>query len=320
MKNITLFTLQEKYAHGGTAHLSTLSLEKAFSRLLSNFIKNRDDSFILLETIVLSCIAVESIVREELKEINPALLLEKIDPVHVALISGKKEKLIENITLEASDIKTANISVLFDRYLKFYKKPRCQKGVKSLFDLRNKILHAAQDNVVDKHEITLLLTRSIFPFIKDYVKVSDIEWLKIRKIQKVAYSAFKAELVRKILFFEDIASKMTKDKKDSLNSEKFIENDDEVILTEDFLCPSCKSNSIVVIEGVDFDWNPDGMLANSYYTARCKVCEFELSSSEFEEIADNPSEYFSRKEQDSAWTNVIREREFDMTDISLDDI
>jgi len=92
MKNITLFTLQREYSHGGTAHLSTLSLEKSFNRLLSNFIENKDDSFILLETIVLSCILVESILREKLKEINPALLLERVDPVSVALISGKKRE------------------------------------------------------------------------------------------------------------------------------------------------------------------------------------------------------------------------------------
>ena len=187
--------------------------------------------------------------------------------------------------------------------------------------MRNKILHAAPDNVIDKQKITLLLTRSIFPFIKSYVKVSNTEWLKIRRIQRVAYSAFKADLVRKILFFKDIADKMSKDDRDRLNEEKYEHGDNEEILAEDFLCPSCKYNSVVVISGVDFDWNPDGMLENSYYSVRCKVCELELSSSEFEEIAENPSEYFSAKEQGSAWTNIIRDREFDITDyISLDDI
>ena len=321
MKNITLFTLQQEYSHGGTAHLSTLSLEKVFSRLLSNFIENRDDSFVLLETIVLSCIAIESIVREKLKEINPALLLDKIDPISVALVSDKKEQLLEATPLDASDIKTANISVLLDRYLKFHKKSQYKKGIESLFNLRNKILHAAPDNIIDKQKLTLLLTRSIFPFIKTYVKVSNTEWLKIKRIQRVAYSAFKADLVRKILFFKGIASKMIEDEKNRLNKEKYEHGDNEEMLAKDLLCPSCKHDSVFVISGVDFDWNPDGMLENSYYSVRCKVCELELSGSEFEEIAENPNEYFSTEEQDSAWTNVIREREFDITDyVSLDDM
>ncbi len=321
MKNITLFTLQREYAHGGTSYLSTLSLEKAFSKLLSNFIENRDDSFILLETIVLSCIVIESVVREKLKEINPALLLEKIDPISIALVSDKKEKLLETVRLDASDVKTANITVLLDRYLNFYKKSQYKKGIESLFNLRNKILHAASNNIIDKQKITLLLTRSIFPFIKSYVKVSDIEWAKIQRIQKVAYSAFKADLVRKILLFKDIANKISKNDKNKLNEGKYELGENEEILAEDFFCPSCKYNSVIVVSGADFDWNPDGILGGSYYSVRCKICELELSSSEFKEIAENPSEYFSPSEQDFAWTNVIREREFDITDyISLDNI
>ncbi len=321
MKNITLFTLQREYSHGGIAYLSTLSLEKAFSRLISNFIENRDDSFILLETIVLSCIVVESIIREKLKEINPALLLDKIDPISIALVSYKKEKLIEPTTLGVSSIKTANISVLFDRYLKFHKKSKYKKGVESLFNLRNKILHASPENIIDKQQITLLLTRSVFPFIKAYEKVSNVKWLKIKKIQRVAYSAFKADLIRKILFFKDIANKMTVNEKDKLNEKKYEQGDNEEIIAADLFCPSCKHKSVFIISGVDFDWNPDGVIENSYYSIQCKVCELELSGGEFEEIADNPNEYFAKKEQNLAWTNIIREQEFDITDyISLEDM
>jgi hypothetical protein len=311
MKDITLFTLQKKNSSGGTAHLDTLSLEKTFNKLLSNFINNENDSFTTLETIILSCITIEAIIKEELKEINPALLLDRIDPVLIAMLSNKKDKLINPPLTEISDVKTANISILFERYLMFYKNKEYIKGIDSLFNLRNKILHAAQDNVIEKHEITLLLTRYVFPFIKTHVKVSDDKWSQVEKIKKVVYNDFKADLVRKIIAFKEAADKMTKKEKDELFKEKPFTDENETSLADNLLCPSCKYSSVTLASGVDFDWNPDGTMENGYYIARCRVCELELDKNEFEEIADNPDEYFSSEEQDFSWTNVIRDQEYE---------
>lgn len=315
MKDITLFTLQKKYPSGGTSHLDTLSLEKTFDKLLLNFIRNENDSFSLLETIVLSCITIEAIVREKLRKINPALLLDQIDPVSIALLSNKKDKLITTPTKEISDIRTANISILIDRYLMFYRKSGYKDGISSLFNLRNRILHASQDNVIDKYSLTLLLTRSIFPFIKSYVKVSEDKWSQIEKIKKVAYNDFKLDLVQKIIAFKEHADKMTKKEKDELFNEKPFIDENETSLSDNLLCPSCKYSSTTLVSGVDFDWNPDGVMTNGYYLARCRVCEIELDKNEFEEIADNSDEYFSPEEQDFSWTNVIREEEYEYSHI-----
>lgn len=309
MKDITLFTLQKKTSSGGTTHLDTLSLEKTFDKILSNFIKNENDSFSLLETVVLSCITVEAIVREKLKKINPALLLDQIDPVSIALLSNKKDKLATTPVKEISDVKTANISVLIDRYLMFYRKSGYKDSINSLFNLRNRILHAAQDNIIDKYNLTLLLTRSIFPFIKNYVKVSEDKWFHIEKIKKIAYSDFKLDLVQKIVEFKEHADKMTKEEKEQLFKEPPYVDKDEESLANNLLCPACGYSSVSLVSGVDFDWNPDGILTNGYYLARCRVCEIEFSKNEFEEIADNSDIYFTPEEQDCSWTNTIRDEE-----------
>lgn len=319
MKNIIIFSSQQKYPSGVTALLDTLTLEKTFSRLLTNFIDNKDDSFVLLETIVLSCIAIEAIIRESLSEINPALILEKIDPVQIAIVSNKRDKLINHIPLEASEIKTANLSILLDRYFHFYKMVQFRKGIEALFSYRNKILHVAQENTIDKHKVTLLLTRSIFPFIKEHVSVKPDEWSQVEKIRKVAHSAVKAELVRKLIHFQKLAVKISEAEIKKLLSGKPDLLKEETILAADLLCPACKYQSVTLVSGVDFDWNPDGVLESAYYVARCRVCECEFDNDEFEEITENPEEYFEPEEEE--WTNIIREKEADITDyISYEDL
>ncbi len=321
MKNITLLTLQQKHPNGSTSHLDSLSLEKTFTRVLASFIENKDDSFVILETVVLCCITIEAIIREKLREINPALLLERVDPVSIAILSDKADKLITQPSSDISDIKTATISVLFDRFLRFYNKTRYKNGIEALFSLRNKILHAAPKNVLDAYIITLMLTRDIFPFIKDYVKVSNITWLKIRRIQRVAYDAFKVDLARKIVSSREHSEHMSKVGIQELLSEKpYISEYEDAIVT-DLLCPACKHQSVTIVRGVDFGWTPDGSIEDEYCTAHCRVCELDLTADECEEIADNYEEYFGHTKAGKSWGSISLEPEADITDyLSYDDI
>lgn len=47
-------------------------------------------------------------------------------------------------------------------------------------------------------------------------------------------------------------------------------------------CPSCEQLSLDKVCTVDFDWNPDGIIASGGHRYQCRVCELELSEYEYE--------------------------------------
>jgi len=47
-------------------------------------------------------------------------------------------------------------------------------------------------------------------------------------------------------------------------------------------CPACGQMSLDKVGAVDFDWNPDGILAGGSIRYQCRVCELDLSEHEYE--------------------------------------
>jgi len=305
MKNVSLFSIHQKHSGGGVSYIDALDLEKTFGRLVQNFIEDDGDSFVLLETIALSCIVIEAIIREGLYDINPALLLDRPDPTDIALISGKEAKLLQPSIKNVSDVKTSNIGDLLKRFLMFNDKASYKEGIDSLFKYRNRILHVAQNNIIDRYELALLLTKFIFPFIREYVHLPEKEWEQIEKIKKVAHHDYRANLMRLIIKHRKYANKLSTDEKLALSNEQPTLLDYESLIKDHLLCPACKNKTVSVFSGVEYDYSPDGLGdIYGYHSARCRVCEFYYDQDTINEIVDNSEVYFDSDESGHGWDDL----------------
>lgn len=268
-----------------------LTLKEAFERVLENFLENRNKSFEILETIVLSCVLIEILIKEELKKINPTLLLDKnnaTNPEIVALISGKEGKLLKETNYKLLGVKTANISELLIRYEKFYDIHQYKDGISNFFGLRNEIIHSAERVILKENDISIKLTKYIFPFIRKYINVRSSIWRGVKKISDVIESDFKSNLVRKILKFRKLPKKIGSHNKKSGN---------------ELTCPACKNISLLL--SFDVDCDEDGC-RGMYIFAECKACGLVLDEDEIDEIIENPGNYCSiTKEELSDWEGII---------------
>ncbi len=285
-----------------------LTMGRMFERVLMNFTSMPAPTsvFILLETLILTSILIESIIKNGLKEINPVLILDSIDPINVALISGKKKELISRTAIETSDIKSAPITVLLDRFAKFYNVEKYLTRLRSYFNLRNKIVHSAECVVLEENKIAILLTKNIFPFIKEYVDVKDHLWQEVEKIAFVAHSTYEANLVRVVLKHRKRAEKLPAKKLEELKTTAHPIERNEVKLGGSLVCPACHNNTMDFIAGVEAEYEgPDEYSTNTYEYAFCRVCELVLEKDEIQGIMTKPECYFSPTKEDLEDWNVV---------------
>ena len=290
-----------------------LTAEKMFNRVLKNFIRtptgrtSTDVIFKLLETLILTGIIIETIIKNKLRTINPALILESVDPVNIALVSGKKKKLIDKCEIRVSDIKSAPITTLLDRFSKFFDTGRYLISLRNYFTLRNKIVHSAQNVSLEENKIALLLTKSIFPFIRQYVDAEEQTWIGVEKIAFVAHDMYKANLVREILEYRKRARKISPDKVKQLIMAAPKIQINESVLGENLICPACHNASMDFITGVEAEYEGPGEYSvNEYNNISCRVCEIALEKSDIEEIIKNSEHFFSPSEDQLAeWRDVL---------------
>src|SRR5688572_5216703 len=96
------------------------SLGSHYEYVLEEFISNARENYCLIECVVQCCLLVEAIIKKYLSDINPALLLDKIDPIDIAILSGKEKKLILKTSKEKDAIFSAKLRQLLERYKLFY--------------------------------------------------------------------------------------------------------------------------------------------------------------------------------------------------------
>lgn len=294
-----------------------LTVSKLFNRVLGNFIKMPTGVFSLLETLILTGIIIEAVIKNLLKKISPVLTLEVFDPINIALVSGKRKKLVADCKTEVSDIKSAPITVLLERFLKFYPAGKYPDGLRSYFALRNKIIHSAENVSLEENRIGILLTKTIFPFIKQYVDVSGQIWSEIEKITMVVHDTYKANLLRKILEHRKVVAGLQ-----PLEIERLIKivpklGKDEFFFGEGLNCPSCGHPSVDVVGGVEFEYEGtyDGEIeytTSEYCIIKCSVCNLNLDKEELEEVFENPKAYFLLDGDLKEWKKVLQMDYFEL--------
>ena len=288
-----------------------LTFGETFTKVLNNFIETPAKAFSLLETVILSCVMIEAIVKEELKKVNPTLILQKLDAEAIAMVSGKSSQLIITPTDEISDIRTASITELLQRLAKFNDITHYHSGLLDFFNLRNKIVHSAQNVSLREHDITLILTKFVFPFIKEHVSVTRDIWNDIEKITTVAQSKFSANLVRHILKYRHKAQKLTPKQIEEELRFVLSLNREEILYKDNLVCPACHHEKMSYIIGADVDTSDGEITAHSYQFANCGVCDIHLDEIDLSEIFDEPEKYFSpSKEQLKAWREALSQPDY----------
>ena len=288
-----------------------LSFGETFNRVLNNFVETPTKVFNLLETVILSCVMVEAIVKEQLKKINPTLVLQKIEPEAVALVSGKGKSLLAKPNNEVSDVRTASITELMERLAKFKDLSLYHTGLRDFFNLRNKIVHSAEKVSLEEHEISILLTKYIFPFIKEYVDVSPGVWQDVQKIAGVAQNKFNIYLVKKILQCRNAAKKLKPEEIAKLFSFNLVLDKTESIHKDYLVCPACHQESMALVEGIDVDVSDGETTAYGYKFADCRICNLHLDDYEIEEIISNAQTYFSPSpEQVEEWEEALLQPDY----------
>lgn len=285
---------------------SELTFGHSFNRVLSNFIATEREVFRLLETVIVTCLLVEAIIKNQLAKINPALMLKELKAEDIVLISGEAERLIVPTNREMSDVATAPILELTRRFSTIEDISEYEKGLKSLFAVRNKIVHTLPEVTLSETDITLLLTKYAFPFIHNYVDVSPHKWDDMEKISKVASSRFALHLSKKILEYgrnhKNANGDLVESKVDELNDG----SKNEILSSSELLCPACGNEKMLYLMDIENNTNDESDLPLINYYARCQHCSISLQQDEIEEVIKNYEQYFApSKQQLSRWLNVL---------------
>lgn len=273
--------------------ISSFSPSDFLEESINDFFESGSDMNKLPICIIKAAIAAELIIKDKLEEICPALILEKIDDDGLQLIklynldSKRSRKKHKNIQL-----KTASFPVLIKRAENFLPINPHRNALIGLHKIRNELIHHKAE--LDVFEINVLLTKKIFPFLKEILKQNEISektWEHLENIKKEIASVFFSELMKKITHHHQEANSLSKHKiKVLLNSNLELEDKSETINQADLECPSCHYKSMAHVLGLDIDYPLDGgELMNVYQEMRCRVCDLRLDEMEIELLANSDS-------------------------------
>lgn len=284
-----------------------LYVKEAFDRILRNFIARPKEIYQILETLLITSVMVERIVKSKLKEINPALILEKIDVEDIALLSRRSGSLSKKPNKAIYDVKSAPISQLIARMSELKDYSKYSSGLTSFFNLRNRIFHAADDIVLKEADVAILLSKYIFPFLKDHIDCDDKLWNKVEKLAKVAHDAFQSDITRLLIQYGDSIESLKHDDIVNLINTEPAPNREQTITASQLLCPACSYEAMDFIEEVDFDYSDGQTWAYGNHFAQCRVCKIKLSEFRLEEILNHKDRYFkTNDDQFSAWMNAFK--------------
>lgn len=284
----------------------SLSAKDCFEEVLDSFLDLPGDTFNILQVIMLSGVLLEAVIKEKLKKINPALILDNVDSIAIALVSNKKSSILKGIKFDQDDVKTAPISKLINRLESFENLDKVKTNFSSFLRIRNRIMHNAMDVSIDERTINFLLIKSVLPFLREHISISPTIWKKFEKFADVVGTEFIENLMKLVLKHEKIAEDITEEKIKELMSKRFNLSSDEHFLSNGLVCPSCKNDSMDIIMGVDYDYCDHEIMATGMYNiGRCKVCGLELDDQEIQGIVDNQKNFFIEGDNAEEWDAAL---------------
>lgn len=286
-----------------------VTLGECFGNLIVQFNKNHEDSFGLIHAICTAGILVEATIKERLVQIDPALILNKVKPDDLALLSGRVKLLRNKPNKEACDVQAENISKLLGRYDQFFDFPEAEV-IKNFLKIRNRLVHSGLNFSIHKLEVAQMLAEYIFPFLKKHIDVQARLWRDFEAIAEVYQDEYRVDLLRKIKTAREKYAELT-----SHNIQKAIETDpklpkDEFFMFDCLPCPGCGRANTAYVGGVDFESErdaEDGVVIHSYTYSVCRVCSLELGQVDIEEIVSNPDVYFEDPEEAEFWSDALHD-------------
>jgi hypothetical protein len=168
-------------------------------------------------------------------------------------------------------------------------------NLEELFWIRNNILHSTDDLVPDKSSAAETAVSALRVCRKYVISHSGVpshafdpltsrEFQKLQKKERnTRVSNLNATLREHRKIFEGV-DKPEVARRIAINRPR---TDSCTWIEETMECPACGQCSLDKVGAVDFDWNPDGVLAGSGVHYQCRVCDLELSEYEHELVSSS---------------------------------
>lgn len=282
---------------------------------LNDFLESGENPRKIVSCVIKTQTSIELIFKEVIKQICPALILEKVDDdgLQVAKVFNLGEKMLDKSVLEKTEIRTVNFTTLLKRFSKFYDIQTSFNKLLKLNQIRNGLVH--HEISLEIGEVNLLLAKDIFPFLHSFLVslnpnpslppkpgmlLMDLNkglWDKLAKVEKEMVNKFGGTLTMKIEHFKQKSESLSEPQKESLAKCEVTIDENESILEENFDCPSCRNQNMAFVVGVDYDWNPDGVITNTYDYMKCPICGLKINSDEMDFIKNHKSKFFGKNPQ-----------------------
>lgn len=295
------------------SHVEKISFENYFRRVILNFIEEERGSFDIVEIIILTCTLLEGVTKEKLKEINPALLLDKIDPVDIAVVSNRQKKLLKDKEKEVF-VKTSNLKTLLERYSLFFDIKKYSKGIFYLVNVRNDIVHTKDNCEINLLQLEANICKYIFPFLEKNISVSKQLWNNFNRIAENVDDRYIRQLIKRVVKCQKNFESLLEREKNKRLEDEFVDDSTEFARVRNLYCPACKLHSTTLVDGIDVDpEGPDDYTTHSYHYSTCRVCGLELDSSDIDAILDNFEKFFGDAGDDIAdeWYGALDKYDHD---------
>ncbi|MFH1182745.1 MAG: hypothetical protein V1690_00590 [Candidatus Moraniibacteriota bacterium] len=253
------------------------------TRLLQSKDQNK-----IYEGVVLAAYLVEQSFKSKLRGMNLFLYFDQRNisdgqAMRIATNSLSKDDILRAKTIQASNCIT--------RICKCKNKlQKCKANIEELFVIRNFILHSTDDFSYDENsfaDTAVSALRACEKYITKNIGISSSEFNPLtsdefEKLQRNKHDKRISDLKMTLTEHKNIFKKLQQLEIDNRINNNLPETDSSLWVEETVECPACEQESFDKIGAVDFDWNPDGILANGGYYYQCRVCELYLSEYEYE--------------------------------------
>lgn len=256
----------------------------------TGLLQSRDPSEIF-EGVILSAYLIEQAFKNELKRVNPLLYFDKkniSDEMEVRVVMGKLSK------EEMKRLKTSNAKRCIAQMCEYRSELGVYKAnLEELFEIRNFILHSADDFSVDRNlmaETAVSAIRACRKYVIRHSGISANEFspltsAEFEKLQERKHDKRVSDLKDTLKEHKKIFEKLGQvevSQKIRINLPKI---DSCTWIEETIECPACEQSSLDKVGTVDFDWNPDGVITSGGCHYQCRVCELDLSEYEYEMVS-----------------------------------
>ena|SRR3989338_3094288 len=257
----------------------------------SRYLQSKDPSEVY-EGVVLAAYLVEQSFKCELREISPLLYVDRTNiPEEMEMrIALNKTSPGERGSLNTIKAKRAVAQMcIYDSELKSHK-----SLLEELFTMRNGILHSVEDLLIDDNSVAqtaVSALRVCRTYVGRYagVTATHVNPLTSKEFEQLEEDKRKKRIGALRNMLEEHRAKYGKLNQEEVSKRlktNLPRTDECTWIEETAICPACDESSLDKVCSVEFDWNPDGMLASSGSQYQCRVCELELSEYEYRLIGD----------------------------------